>query len=130
MLFEIPYVKKKKKIRNDAKEPVPSGICGWDCSAPLEPSESSQGRRQGSGDFPFHLPPPSLVTSVGALAQFQLLLQPFSSHLQDAENCSRCHQNGDPCVYCILLWLYGGKEGGEPTFVVFLHTSLLLPLKC
>lgn len=52
----------KKKIRSDAKEPVPSGIWGWDCSAGLEPSENSQGRRRGSGEFPFHLPPPlSLV---------------------------------------------------------------------
>lgn len=115
-----------KKIRNDANKPVPSGVWGWDCSA-LSPVKAAAGGGGAPASSPSTFPHPSLPTSVrppSLIPAFAAAaLQPF----QDPNNRSCCSQDGDPCVYCIFLWLHGGKEGGELTFLVFLHLSLLLP---
>ena len=116
--------KKKKKKRNDANEPVPSGLWGWDCSGRSAVKAAKGGALASS---PSTFPHPSFPNSVRPLAWFQTLLQLLSSRLQDSKNYRSCSQDGDPCVYCIFLWLHGGKEGGKPIFVIFLHISLLLP---
>ncbi|XP_035872843.1 SH3 domain-binding glutamic acid-rich-like protein isoform X2 [Phyllostomus discolor] len=101
VLFEIPL----EKIRNDANKPVPSGIWGWDCRA-LSPVKAAKGGGGALASSPSTFPHPSLPTSVRLLAQLQPLLPLLSSHLQDPNYHSRCSQDGDPCVYCIFLWLY------------------------
>ncbi|XP_040855386.1 SH3 domain-binding glutamic acid-rich-like protein [Ochotona curzoniae] len=65
----------KKKNGNDAKEPVPSGVWGWDCSAPspLKAAQAGGGARASSSST---FPHPRLPTSVLPLAPLQPLQQP------------------------------------------------------
>jgi hypothetical protein len=88
--------------------------------------ESSRWWRRGSGQLSFHLPPPSssnlclALSSVPAVAA--AVSQPFS-RLQRPTR-SPCFQDGDPCIYCIFFWLYGGKESGSPP-LLFSNTLVL-----
>lgn len=47
-----------------------------------------------------------------------------SSRLQRPTSSS-CFQDGDPCIYCIFFWFYGGKESGSPP-LLFSNTLVLL----
>lgn len=89
-----------------------------------------------AGLWPVPLPPsptllfqplfgPLLCSSVAAAVS-----QPFST-LQ-RPTTSSCFQDGDPCIYCIFFWLYGGKESGSPPllFSNTLDLSAPEPLNC
>lgn len=75
----------KKQFRNDANEPEPSGVWGWDCSA----GSSLKAATGGGGALassPSTYPHPPLPTSVWPLALFQSLLQLFLNPLQDSSD--------------------------------------------
>lgn len=89
--------------------------------------ESSHWWRRGSGQFPFHLPPPSssnLCLAPCSVPVVAAAVSQPSSRLQRPTSSS-CFQDGDPCIYCIFFWLYGGKESGSPP-LLFSNTLILL----